>query len=269
MPLYKEDVIKFAVNCSPGNIPYLQFNSLQRQGNLAHGIFTRKGGVSGRPYESLNVSYNTGDRPDCVTENLTLIKDEIGAGEIMSMHQVHGTAMLVMHKENHYHPSDSGADAIITDIPLMGIMVKQADCQGVILYDAVKSAAAVVHCGWRGNVHDILGLVVKRMNLEFGCEAADLLAAIGPSLGPCCAEFRSYKEIFPEEFSDFMVRDNHFNLWEISRMQLLRAGLIKDNIEITEICTKCNTEFFYSYRAEGDTGRFGTVAMIKGWSNPF
>lgn len=247
----------------PEEIPCLKFDSLLLHPDLAHSVFTRKGGVSLPPYNSLNVSYNTGDLHDNVSENLRLIKSEIGAGHIIYMHQVHSTEIIILHKNNYNDLATRTADAIITDIPLLGIMVKQADCQGVIIYDSVKSVVAVVHCGWKGNVQDILGAVINRMKSEFGCKAEDLLATIGPSLGPCCAEFISYREIFPEEFREFIVRDNHFNMWEISRMQLLRAGLKKDRIEIAGICTKCNTDLFYSYRAEGNTGRFGTVAMIK------
>jgi hypothetical protein len=92
---------------------------------------------------------------------------------------------------------------------------------------------------------------------------SDILAVIGPSLGPCCAEFTSYKEIFPEAFRKFIVRDNHFDLWEISRRQLLDAGLEEKMIDIAGICTRCNTDFFYSYRGEGITGRFATVAMLR------
>jgi YfiH family protein len=152
---------------------------------------------------------------------------------------------------------------MITDIPSIALMIKQADCQGVILYDPIKIVFAVVHCGWRGNVHNILGSVIERMISDFKCVEADIFAAIGPSLGPCCAEFTSYREIFPDEFRQYIVGKHHFNLWEISRSQLLTAGLDETRIEITEICTRCNTEMFYSYRAEGVTGRFATVAMLR------
>jgi hypothetical protein len=109
-----------------------------------------------------------------------------------------------------------------------------------------------------------LGAVVGRMKFEFGCRPANMLAAIGPSLGPCCAEFINYEQEFPEEFRRFMVRKEYFDLWEISRWQLLEAGLAEDHIEVANICSRCRTDMFYSYRAEGITGRFGTVAMLKG-----
>jgi len=101
------------------------------------------------------------------------------------------------------------------------------------------------------------------MRSSFGSKASDLIAAIGPSLGPCCAEFIDYKQIFPEEFRRFMVRDNYFDLLQISRWQLIKAGLKEENIEVSTICTKCRTDLFYSYRAEGVTGRFTTVVMLK------
>ena len=88
------------------------------------------------------------------------------------------------------------ADAMITDVPGMGLMIKQADCQAVILFDPRKNVIANVHCGWRGNVKNILGRVVHLMEQRFHCKAEDLVAAIGPSLGPCCAEFITYRDIF-------------------------------------------------------------------------
>jgi len=254
---------KSIISDYPGKISCLQFNSLLAHPNLSHGVFTRKGGVSHPPYDSLNVSFNTGDLHEHVKENLRLIKERIGASHILYMHQVHGIDIMTLHRDDHNDLATQKVDAIITDVPLLGIMVKQADCQGVIIFDISRAVVAVVHCGWRGNVRDILGAVVNRMRSEFGCRNENLKAYIGPSLGPCCAEFTTYRDIFPEEFGQYIVKDSRFNLWEISRMQLSRAGIDKDDIEISGICTKCNTDMFFSYRGEGNTGRFGTVAMIK------
>ena len=142
-------------------------------------------------------------------------------------------------------------------------MVKQADCQGVILTDLVRGVVAVVHCGWRGSVGNILGTVTERMKSEFRCSVSNISAAIGPSLGPCCAEFITYGDIFPPHFTAFRVGKNHFDLWDLSLKQLLESGLDRDRIEIAGICTKCNVDLFYSYRAEGKTGRFATVAMLR------
>ncbi len=249
---------------SANGIPYLQFHSLLGEDHLAHGIFTRKGGVSDPPYDSLNTAYDVGDSAERVRENLRKIGALMGAERIISMNQVHGGDIMVLRKVDYPNlESTPCADAIITDIPRIAIMVKLADCQGIIIYDHVKLVLGLVHCGWRGNINNILQSVIRRMKSEFGSVGSDIRAAIGPSLGPCCAEFRSYRSIFPASLEKFMVRENYFNLWELSRSQLLDSGLDGDNIDIAELCTRCNTRLFYSYRAQQVTGRFATVAMIQ------
>jgi len=183
----------------------------------------------------------------------------------MYMDQVHGTGVEVIRGGQLRVPSGiPRADVLITDAPGLPLMVKQADCQAVILYDPVRRVAAIAHCGWRGNVGNIAGQAVGRMSMEFGSKPADISAAVGPSLGPCCAEFRTHAEIFPTEFKKFMVKRNFFDLWAITRRQLLDAGLPGSRIHVAGICTRCRTDLFYSYRGEGVTGRFGTVVMLAG-----
>lgn len=248
----------------PNQVLSLKFSQLSKHRQLAHGVFTRHGGVSESPYDTLNASYDTDDLPDCVEINLQIIKKAMGAEQLIFMNQVHGKEVLTIRKG---HSGDfkeaARVDAIITDRPGLALMVKQADCQAVILFDPVKGVVSNVHCGWRGNAYNILGSVVSRMRSDFGCRESRLMAAIGPSLGPCCAEFVTHEQIFPEKFRQFMVRENFFDLRKVSRWQLLEAGLNEENLEVAGICTGCRTDMFYSYRAEGVTGRFATVAMLK------
>jgi len=248
----------------PFKIPYLQFPQLSQYADLAHAVFTRRGGVSPPPFDTLNTSFSTGDQEDRVGANLKRIKHAMGAKRLIFMNQVHGTGIWVLRKARpHLSDQPVQADAVITDLQDVAIMVKQADCQAVILFDPGKRVVANVHCGWRGNTHDFLATVLKRMKTEFGVEPADLRAAIGPSLGPCCAEFVTHRKLFPQLFSRFMVRKDYFDLWKISRWQLVEAGLSEDHIEIAGMCTRCRTDFFYSYRAEKVTGRSATVAMLR------
>ena len=245
-------------------LTYFRFPQLLSNKRLVHGVFTRVGGLSSPPYDSLNTAYMVGDTPDNVTVNLDKIKKTIGSEHLMFMNQAHGNAILVFGQDHNGLPYEvPSGDAMITNIPGIALMVKQADCQGVIIFDPERCVLANVHCGWRGNVNNILGGVVTRMKKDFGCRASDLIVAIGPSLGPCCAEFVSHKDIFPRDFMTFMVRENYFDLWAVSCWQLLKAGVLEENIELSGICTRCRTDLFYSYRAEGTTGRFGTVAMIR------
>jgi hypothetical protein len=188
----------------------------------------------------------------------------MAAQSLRGMKQVHGNDIALIHPNG---PAPSGnpteADAMVTGAPGIALMVKQADCQAIMLYDPLKKVISNVHCGWRGNVSGLLSRVVHRMSDAFGCSPSDLRAAIGPSLGPCCAEFVTHREIFPEAFQPFMVRENHFDLWALSCWQLVEAGLKRENIEVARICTKCRTDLFYSYRGEGITGRSATVVMLK------
>ena len=243
---------------------YFRYPKLFLNRDLVHGVFTRHGGFSDPPYRSLNTSYSVGDGRKNVAQNLAKIKKALGARRLIFMRQSHGDHILLI-REGHYIPCGEipAADAIITDIAGLASLVKQADCQGVIIFDPEKRVLANVHCGWRGHVQNILKKTVIRMKGAFGCNEFDLMAAIGPSLGPCCAEFVSHEEIFPETFNSFMVRQNYFDLWSIGRWQLESAGLRKENIEIAGVCTRCSTDLFYSYRGEGLTGRFGTVAMLR------
>jgi YfiH family protein len=164
---------------------------------------------------------------------------------LLYMNQSHGDHILVM-REAEYNPSTKvpSADAMITNISGLALMVKLADCQGVIIFDHKNRVLATVHCGWRGNVKNVLKKTVTRMTKEFGSSPPDLLAAISPSLGPCCAEFVTHEAIFPETFKQFMIRKNYFDLWAMSRWQLMEAGLREENIEIAGICTRCHTDLF-------------------------
>lgn len=244
--------------------PFLGYRLLTRYPNLTHGVFTRIGGISDPPYDRLNISYSVGDRPDAVSFNRNAIQKAVKAGRLAFMKQSHSDTIFVVrpqHVQTNWVPPV--ADAMITDVPQVALLVKQADCQSVILFDPERQVVANVHCGWRGNVRNILEQVVRRMNREFGSEPHHMAAAIGPSLGPCCAEFVNFQGYFPESFRSFRVGPNRFDLWAVSRQQLIRAGLPGHHIACARICTRCRTDLFYSYRGEGTTGRFGTVAMLN------
>ncbi len=240
------------------------FPGLSEEENLVHAVFSRKGGVSKGPFASLNVGSSVHDSPVHVRENLMRIQDSIGAQALLQVDQVHGDNVIIRRRD--YAVSEDGpcsADAQITNVSGQALLVKLADCQGVILYDPERNVVAVIHCGWRGNVRNILGKTVRRMEQDFFCRPDSIHAAIGPSLGPCCAEFQGHEQYFPESFRRFQVRKNFFDLWAISCRQLMEAGIFEDHIEISGACTRCSTDLFYSYRKEGKTGRFAVVAMLK------
>ena len=241
-----------------------RFEKLSQFEELSHEVFSRQGGVSEPPYDALNVGNGTGDTPENVQLNLQIIMGIMGTRNLRSMNQRHGKDILhLSDAKSPPSPDTLTGDAIITDLRDVGIMVKAADCQAIILFDPIKKVISNIHCGWRGNTLNIATHVVSRMTSDFHCRPSHILAAIGPSLGPCCSEFITYKEIFPRSFERFMVRKNYFDLWRLTQWQLQEAGLKKDNIEVAGICTRCRTDLFYSYRAEKNTGRFATVVMLK------
>ncbi len=245
-------------------VPYYQFPALSEHGHVLHAIFTRGGGVSRPPYDGLNTSLTSGDNPEHVLRNLQIIKEIIGGRHLISMNQVHGSDIAVLREGDPLSLGQrANADAIITNVANLALMVKQADCQAVMLFDPVKRVIANVHCGWRGSVLEILAAVARRMGAEFGSRAVDLRAFIGPSLGPCCAEFRTYQETLPEAFRAFMVSERYFDFWSISRWQLIKAGLEERRIWIAGLCSRCNVGRFFSYRADRITGRSASVIMLK------
>ncbi|MEJ2589639.1 MAG: polyphenol oxidase family protein [Deltaproteobacteria bacterium] len=255
------DTIQFRLR--DDNPPVLQYPLLSNYSDLFHGVFTRKGGVSTPPYDQLNTSYSVGDLPRAVTTNLCTLQRAVGARYLVYMNQCHGNAAFLLdeqHLQEDWNPP--AVDAMITHLTHVAVLVKQADCQAVILFDPEKRVVANVHCGWRGNVKNILGRVVHTMRRAYGTSPDRLIAAIGPSLGPCCAEFVDHQELFPEKFKKFKVKENHFDLWALSCSQLVGAGLLKEHITCARICTRCRTDLFYSYRGEGTTGRFGTIVML-------
>jgi YfiH family protein len=245
------------------NLVLYQFPSFQIVTGLVHGVFTRRGGESQAQLGGLNLSFSVGDRAGRVTGNRERVRDLLRLPSVTSLRQVHGTETVIISNgkvsDTTGTPETQTGDILLTDKPGIGLMIKQGDCQAVMLYDPRHKALANMHCGWRGNVRGVITKGIKQMRAAYGTDPADLLAAVGPSLGPCCAEFIHYREELPKEAWKYQVQPFYFDLWQWSRDQLLAAGVKAGNIEIAGICTACHTDEFYSYRKEKVTGRFGSV----------
>jgi polyphenol oxidase len=244
-------------------LTFYQFRLCQGIPGLVHGVFTRRGGESAGDLRGLNLSFSVGDREGRVAGNRKRVRDLLNLPSLTSLRQVHGTEAVIISngtgRDTTLCPETETGDILLTDRPGPGLLIKQADCQAVLLYDPRHKAVANMHCGWRGNVRGVIPEGVRKMRAVYGTDPADLLAAIGPSLGPCCAEFIHYRDELPEEAWKYQVRPFYFDLWQWSRDQLLTAGVKAGNIEIAGICTSCRTDEFYSYRKEKVTGRFGSV----------
>ena len=213
-------------------------------------------------------SFGLGDMAAHVRANRRLIARAIEGEDLVFAEQVHGDDVIVVNYQN--SGSDMGTDrvvgigdALVTDVSGKFLVIQLADCQSILLYDPIRRVVANVHCGWRGSIKNVIRRTVCVMQKCFQCNSTDIIAGIGPSLGPCCAEFVNYRKEIPEKFWCYKSADDHFDFWALSLDQLVSAGVLRENIETSSICTKCNTEAFFSYRAEGQTGRFASVIGIN------
>ena len=243
---------------------FYQFEGLAQFPEIRHGIFTRHFGFSTGPFKSLNVSFGLGDKAACVKANRQVIARAIGSDDLVYAQQIHDNQIGILDIKNFAckAPAEQAlgaVDALVTNASGKFLTIQLADCQSIMLYDAIRRVVANIHSGWRGSIKNIAGQTVQAMGKHFKCQPADIVAAIGPSLGPCCAEFVNYRKEIPEIFWQYKTVNDHFDFWAISRDQLTDAGVLRENIEVSNICTRCNTEIFFSYREEGQTGRFASV----------
>ncbi len=234
--------------------------------------FNRWGGISNPPFSSLNCGLATGDNPASVAENLKRVQERTKAQGLVLAEQIHmaGIKRVTGKDALNFHaivkaPSKireiRGVDGLVTNIPGIALIIKHADCQAVSLFDPVQRAIGNIHCGWRGNVTGILMDAVRYMEQCFSSNPQDIWAAIGPSMGPCCGEFKGWKRLLPVEFHRFRTSGNHFDFWGISRVQLMMAGIPGNQIALSKTCTVCNKDFF-SYRRRHLTGRCATAIIL-------
>jgi len=255
------------VPTTQAGLPYYRFAALCGFPEVTHGIFTRWGGVSGGCYGTLNVSARVGDEPSNVFRNRRRIAATLGAERLAFVDQVHGDRVLALRFSGEKQgpriwETGQQADAVVTDRPGLLCAVQVADCQSVFLHDPHRKVVAAVHCGWRGNVLNVGARAVEAMCLEFSCRPRDLTACIGPSLGPCCAQFVNFRTEFPKGFRKYRVGPDRFDLWSLTRDQLCQAGLQEGRVHIARVCSRCRSDIFYSYRKEGVTGRCAAVIGI-------
>jgi YfiH family protein len=178
-----------------GSIEWLEFEIFQDFPQIAHAIFLRHGGVSQAPYHTLNMGGGTGDNPQHIQLNRSLIREIMQCSPIGG-HQVHGTEV----REVPFETQDEKCDGIFTSKEDIGLMIKHADCQAAIVYDPVENVIANVHAGWRGNVQNIYQAMTLQLKSRFGSKPENLIVGISPSLGPCCAQFINFEKELPPSF---------------------------------------------------------------------
>jgi YfiH family protein len=249
-------------------IRYYQFEALQAR----HALFTRHGGVSPDPWGSLNVGGTVGDDLERVHENRVLSFQAMGCApeSIFDVWQIHSADVVCARSPRPAEDSYRQADIILTDQPDVTLFMRFADCVPIMVHDPRKGAVGLAHAGWMGTLRDVATATVEALKKNYGSNPADLVAGIGPSIGPDHYEIGAdvilqVMQKYGDESQTFLKSHHgkiHFNLWEANRLALEHAGVCQ--IEVSGICTACNTDDWFSHRAEkGRTGRFGALISLQ------
>ncbi len=221
-----------------------------------HGFTTRRGGASREPFDSLNLGGSVGDQPADVEANWRALRDDTGLS-FARVRQVHGDRVVVA--------SDLAvveeADAVVSLRPGVAACVSVADCVPILIGDPRSGAVAAVHAGWRGTLARIVARAIDTLAREVGAVPADLLAAIGPAIGPCCYEVsidlaRYFHDDLGARVADVRSAGSRVDLWLANELVLRQAGVSRERIEVLGRCTACDADSFFSHRRDhGKTGR--------------
>lgn len=263
-------------------VPFITFPKLEKYNeNILHGFSTRLGGVSKEHLYSMNLSFTRGDEEENVRENHRRFAKALGYDEkrLVFSNQVHLTRFHKVTKEDIgkgiTKESDiKEVDGLVTDVPGIPLITFYADCVPLFFYDPVQNVIAMAHSGWRGTVERIGEKMLHYMEKEYGCKAKDIVCAIAPSICQNCYEVSEevalrFWEVFGKEHGDALLyaKENgkyQLNLHKACEITLLEAGILPEHLDITNLCTCCNPDFFYSHRASnGMRGNLAGVMMIR------
>lgn len=263
------------------NIPYLVFPLLEETGMVVQGFSTRIGGVSQGYLGEMNFSYGQGDDPANVKENLRRFVTAIGADpeKVVMSQQTHTTNVRVVTEEDmgRGYSKERGftdIDGMVTNVPGIVLVTTYADCVPLYFVDPVHKAIGLSHSGWRGTVNHMGKVTLEVMKEAYGTKPEDVYAAIGPSICQDCYEVSEdvilkFQESFPREWHKelFYKKENgkyQLNLWKANEAVLTLAGIQKEKLQVTDICTCCNSKYLHSHRAsQGKRGALSAFLAIK------
>ena len=238
------------------NLKYIKIDLLKKyEAKIVAGITLR--GTDFIHVNPTSDTFNNARKDLCCQFNL---QDE----SLFFLHQVHGKDIKRVEKDTSNSIEDY--DGLMTNCPNKMLLTCYADCVPILFYDYKNNVIASVHSGWKGTIAEIGKNVVSTMCEKYDSNIKDILVFIGPSIGGCCFEvgqdvWQKFADCFP---SSVEKNSEKVDLKKAVEEQLLNAGIKKANIEISNICTKCNSDKFYSYRAgDKEAGRFAAFIMIK------
>lgn len=262
-------------------IPVSFFENLSNYEDIDHFVTTRMGHDDAPSREAFNLSFTVGENKIKTFDNRRRLSEvlNIAFGGITTGKQVHGYHVTIVGKSmagsgaGDYYGAIDSTDAMVTNIPGTCPMVLVADCVPILLYDPNQKVVGAVHAGWKGTLAGIVEKTVYAFREHFDTSPEDMVAGIGPSIGPCCFQ------VGPEVIAQIeetgkqanLVRKRssdgarYFNLWKANHEQLIQAGLKAQNVELARICTCCDaSRLYFSHRYEqGKAGRFGAGIVIR------
>ncbi len=258
-------------------VHYLTIPAFEKTHLVHHCFSTRLGGVSQGIFKSMNLGFNRGDRSENVIQNFKVLCSAIDVDyqHLVFSDQIHEDKVrIVTHKDRGkgiVKSSDiKGIDALITNESKVPLVTFYADCVPLFFLDPVQKVVGLAHAGWRGTVKQIGKKTVDLMHRTFKSLPKDILAAIGPSIGSCCFEVdRPVVDAFRSSFDKIeqqriiLEQMNHkytVDLWTANEIILQKAGLLKEHITKTDICTRCHSDILFSHRATA--GQRGSLAAI-------
>ena len=241
-----------------------------------HCFTTRLGGVSSGHLAAMNIGTHRGDDPRKVQKNYGILADDLGFDpeKLVLTTQKHTDTVLRVGAA-HWGagltaPELPDCDALVTDTPGTALVIFTADCTPVLLYDPVTGAVGAAHAGWRGTARRIAEKTVQTMVSAFGCKPENIRAAIGPNIAQCCFETdadvpQALAESYGEDVWAYIQKRNdkyYVNLKAVNALSLRRAGV--RHIEVSDRCTACETELFWSHRRTGGVrGSQGAIIVCK------
>lgn len=228
---------------------------------------TRPGGVSLGEFGGGNIAFTVQDKPEHVIANRRSMLEGLrlqGMTAWAELMQVHGDGFVFEPEAVACEtPVTAEGDGMATARPGLGLLIKTADCQPILIAHKSGAYIAAMHAGWRGNRCDFPITGVARFCERYGLEPRDLLAVRGPSLGPGKAEFVNFDKEWGDPYLPwFDASSKTMDLWGLTRHQLERVGLLPRNIYGLDICTASNNEQFFSYRCARRSGRQASLVWI-------
>ncbi|WP_243109975.1 peptidoglycan editing factor PgeF [Clostridium sp. E02] len=262
-------------------VPYLSFPLLKKTGLVKHGFSTRMGGVSEGKFATMNFAFTTGDNKEHVMENYRRMGRAlcVSPEKMVLSYQSHTTNLLTVTAEDigkgiTRERDYRDVDGLITNIPGITLVTFYADCVPLYFLDPVHKVIALSHSGWRGTVNRMGEKTIERMKKEFGSKAQDIIACIGPSICGTCYEVGEEvagefeKSFDPKYLKDILTGKENgkflLDLWKVNEIILLEAGVKTENIQVTDICTHCNSNYLFSHRTMGkERGNLAAFLSLK------